>query len=154
MSMNTYPIQEKAVLLIHGKLAAAINAIDWMINGDPDPTVMDDETFIRTYGDDSLAYDAMEYRDVENLCHCSEFEGETESINGQETCNYTFDDDFLCYIAARKEPSLFSAAYGKFEDIKHEFEDILDAAGLMKTVNDFHIDIGDYICSLNGTYFC
>ena len=46
------------------------------------------------------------------------------------------------------------AAYASFGALKAEFEDVLDQAGLMKTVHDFGIDLADYICSLTGTYFC
>lgn len=153
MGMNTYPLDEKAVLMVQGKLAAAINAIDWMILGNPDPTAMSDENFVNAYGDIALAHDAMEERDVEGLCFCSEFQGDAITLNGDQNVTH-YDDDYICYIPCKKEPSLFSAAYAGFNDLKAEFEEILDQAGLMKTVHDFNIDLADYICSLTGTYFC
>lgn len=155
MSMNTYPLTEPAVLIITSELAAIINSGDWSPEDEiPDPSSMTNIEFIAEYGDISEAYDKLGDYFVEDVYFCSEFEGTAVHLipqeNGSQLEDLRFEDDYICYIAPKRKPSLFIAAYRDEEELIQEFREKLSKQGI--DLRGFPLET--CVCSLSGTYFC
>lgn len=152
MSMNTYPLKEMAALVITRELTVLINTQTWPNEEGLNPADMTPEELIANYGSDSDAGDALGSKDID-VCFCSEFEGTASPLkipDDTEDHDIHFDDDYLVYIPCENTPSLFAPAYASFEDLVDEFRRKLTDAGYDLT--DFPLE--DYVCELNGTYFC
>lgn len=106
------------------------------------------------YGDVASAQDSLEMMNLEGV-HCSEFTGNVSTINwdGTEIKNVaegqfqeSYEADFLCYIQAQKETSLFKSAYPDAKSLLDEFREHF------KGVLPDDFDYAPYVCSISGTY--
>ena len=154
MSMNTYPLDEKAALVITPELAAVINIACRTDEDDrPDPSELSHEQLLLTYGNINEAYEALEDMNVDGLVYCTEFDGSAYPLSddgeADSSQEISFLDDFLCYIQPDNEPGLFSnKPYDSMDELVKEFRE-----KLAKVVPEY-FPLRNCICSVSGTYFC
>ena len=154
MSSSTYPLKEAAALVITGPLAALINSQTWPAEDGVTPADMTPEEFVATYGDDYEAYESLRSKEVPGLDYAPDFEGTATPLKSMDdTEDHTIhfgDESSLCFIASDREPDLFRASYANLEELADEFQQKLEAAGF--DLAGFPLE--DYICKIEGTYFC
>ncbi len=151
MSMCTYPLEEKAALVIGAKLSAAVILGDAYKNdraslpeklaalldaGTPAWRIAEGREFEPWFRENGFynasdAYDVLSGADVQNLVHCSEFIGSGQPAGGFEdvpsslAASDEWDDDFICLVTPEKSGTLFRAAYDSPADLVREYEEKL-----------------------------
>lgn len=169
MPMNTYPLEQKAVLDIDPKLAAAIILRDMYEDpeftlpeklkalldaGEPAWRITEGREFAAWLTENdcynvSDAHDVLESRDVDSLVHCSEFQGSSSQCEGFTGAgDKSWDDDFVCFLIPEQEPDLFKAAYETPEDLITEYREKLEP------IIGPGFDYSRHIMDVSGTYFC
>lgn len=152
MSMNTYTLNEAAVLLIHGSLTAAIHMTE---NHDTRAISELSAGELLDYQEigDVEALSILQDKNLDCICHCSEFTGTAVSLYDEHVLNkdnpyeISFEDDMIVTLLADKTPGLFHTAYQNFDEIETEFREKLK--GLIH--DDFPLK--HYIMRLSGTYY-
>lgn len=175
MSMETYPLEQKCALVIMPQAACAMllkdsieNGIEaelvpervlaavrsgrsyWSVASDPEFFEELAETGWMNVSD---AHDLMEQRNVEDVVHCSEFDGTAVPASGdgfgdEKSSEIGFEDDFAVFLFPQCESSLFKAAYGNKDELLQEYKSRM--SGLLE--DDFPYT--RYVMDVSGTYFC
>lgn len=175
MPMTTYPFEQECVFVFDHVAAATavINSYVREESSEKDP-VRDSlrgpllageitpyqiasspeyQDWIRDMDLDNVsdAHDLLSDADIDEIVHCSEFEGSAEpsrhfaEFDGKSV---SFDNDFALFIVPDKESGLFSAAYASPSDLMEEYkEKLMPFLG-----EDF--PYGSRIMDVTGTYFC
>ena len=84
---------------------------------------------------------------VPGFCHAPGFDGKATKYMNRNDEKW-FENDYVMYIAAEKDPSLFSAVYANFTDLVREYEEKLEIID----VGDARELIANNICDLFGTF--
>lgn len=163
MSMNSYPLQEYA-LLIDEETAARILLLDMKQKGlltPPGEALLNDPSLAHKLDDLAALYPDYDFsiETAEDLLQndisfCSEFDGTAETAFSDMTRNPIqrhYDDDYIVYMATEKGPELFYTAYRDRTDILNEFTRRLADMGILMPES---YDFWAHIVALNGTYFC
>ena len=169
--MKTYPLEEKCMLVITPRLAAAVllqdamdavgqeipdgirEALDegrtpWECASDPALFgILSDEG----WADVPDAFDAVQNAGEADTVYCSEFTGETtvsDSFAGYGGTGESFDDDYIAGLVPKNKPDMFKAAYGSPAELVDEFRERLgNLAGP-------DVPLGRFVMDVSGTYFC
>lgn len=175
MSMNTYPLEQPCALVVTPEIACAILLKDAFRSGNEDGMIPEsvlkaledglspwacatDPGFRRLLAENdwfsvSDAHDVLEAANMEDVVHCSEFDGEANPSTGdgfgdEKSAPIRFDDDYLVYLAPMASSSLFKPAYASKDELLDEYRrrlgDWLPA--------DF--PYARFVMDVSGTYFC
>lgn len=169
--METYPLEEKCMLVITPELAAAIlvqDAVDdggialpqgirealdagltpWLCAKDPG---LFEILAGEGWADVADAFDAVQNAGESDTVYCSEFTGTCSVPDGFAAYGGSegrFDDDYIAGLVPLHEPEMFKAAYGSPEELIEEFRARLgDLAGP-------DVPVGRFVMDVSGTYFC
>lgn len=173
MSMQTYPFEEKAALVIDHLMAAAVILSDsfrcdpdmlepgiraalesgvpaWQAASDPanKPWLEDNDYF-----NISDAHDILENAGVDPLVHCSEFDGDAgpadgfENVPGAMAASGHWEDDFACFVTPERGSGLFKAAYSSPQELLGEYEE------KMAPFLGAGFDYARHVADVTGTYF-
>ena len=158
--MTRYPFEEQSILLIKGKLCAAMNAIRLksrreMPKKDRLAYEEDPEAFLeeavkykaeyRYYTDENDIEDMLSVMDVEHT-YVRQFQGTITSVRNPVDVEKTYDE-FLCCLMPLKKPSLYEQAYGSIDELEEEYRSRLD--GLIPE----GFDLKPYFFDVSGTYY-
>lgn len=176
MSMNTYPLDEKCVLLITKQLAAAIllqdilesdpdndlaelpvkiqeklaNSTPWKCASDPELLELLDND---GWADISDAHELLQDEGEADIVHCSEFTG-TATVPAdfvqyhKSMDDVPFDDAYIACLIPLRQSEPFKQAYASPDDLIKEYADRLgNLAGP-------GVPIGSLIHDIMGTYTC
>ena len=83
----------------------------------------------------------------------SEFDGTVETVDKYKVPNYvdvTLSDDYLYYLAPRKDESYFARAYRSVNELIAEYRNRFADAGVELPDN---LDLRRLVCTIDGTYF-
>lgn len=172
MSMNTYPLEEKCMLLFSPDLACAILVQDAIEEGngtdlpveiqealEAGKTVWDcvsDPALRKVLAENdwdsvSDAYDAVEAAGESDTVYCSEFTG-TSSVPDEFAAAggapEEFEDAYIAGLTPLREAVLFAAAYPSPDALLQEYRDRL--GGLAGP----DVPLGKFVKDMSGTYFC
>lgn len=172
MSMNTYPLEEKCMLLFSSDLACAIlvqNAVGGGNETDLPAGIQDALEAGKTAWDCvsdpclrkilaengwdgvSDAYDAVEAAGESGMVYCSEFTG-TSSVPDEFAAAggvpEEFEDAYIAGLTPLRGAALFAAAYPSPDALLQEYRDRLGSlAGP-------DVPLGKFVKDMSGTYFC
>lgn len=131
-----WPLEEKAVFFVFGKVAELVEAA-MCLEDRPDKF-----------------NDLCGHKDNDHLVRIADFMGKVSTIFPDMTkspIDLDMESGPLVFIPCRAKPDLFEAPYACKETLRKEFEETLKSKGVFMP-KDF--DWWRYIVSINGTYFC
>lgn len=168
--MNTYPLEERYMLVLTPELAAAILVQDAMEDEKPAlpekileavaagktpwACASDQELFRILYEDGWAsvpdAFDVIQDQDADTV-YCSEFEG--SAAVPDEFAKYggtgaEYHDDYIAGLVPMKRPEMFKASYDSPEDLVQEFR------GRLGGLAGPDVPVGRFVRDVSGTYYC
>lgn len=158
MSMNTYPVNS-ICFLIDDEVAAytALSAArqDGAIPEEIS-AVLDAGTFheLAKRGELPAGFCDLLCAEADDTCFCSAFHGNAESLFPawcKEPISNTYENSYIVFINAAREPRLFEAAYASPAQLLDEFQSRFRDKGI-EMPPDF--DWWAHLVQLNGTTFC